>query len=94
MAEKPPSSLKGVQPYLMVAKQFIQRDPVVAYYGRSFFAVKAVCLLYSLPPPANMYAVQEGIKLGKSDPSAKAYLSTVMDQLQEVRFTLLRSAGG
>jgi hypothetical protein len=31
-----------------------------------------------------MYAVQEGIRLAKSDPSAKAYLITLMDQMERV----------
>jgi len=35
-----------------------------------------------------MYAVQEGISLGKSDPVAKAYLLNVMDQLQEMKQAL------
>lgn len=34
---------------------------------------------------ANMYAVQEGISLGKSDPAAKAYLLNTMDQLQTMK---------
>lgn len=33
MADKAPASLKVMQPYLMLAKQFSKRDPVVAYYG-------------------------------------------------------------
>lgn len=33
MAEKVPPALKSVQPYLVVAKQFSKRDPIVAYYG-------------------------------------------------------------
>lgn len=32
-----------------------------------------------------MYAVQEGIKLGKGDPDAKAYLMSLMDNIQTVR---------
>ena len=35
-----------------------------------------------------MYAVQEGISLGKTDPAVKAYLLNVMDQLQRVKKTL------
>ena len=31
-----------------------------------------------------MYAVQEGIRLAKSDASAKAYLLTLMDQIETV----------
>ncbi len=41
---------------------------------------------------ASMYAVQEGIKLGKKDPAAKTFLVTVMDQLQEVSGCLLACA--
>lgn len=31
-----------------------------------------------------MYAVQEGIRLAKSDPGAKGYLITLMDQIETV----------
>ena len=41
MADKAPPGLKTVQPYLMLAKQFTKRDPVVAYYGMN---VDAVCI--------------------------------------------------
>lgn len=31
-----------------------------------------------------MYAVQEGIRMAKGDPGAKAYLLTLMDQIETV----------
>lgn len=31
--DKPPASLRPIQPYLMVYKQFLKRDPVMSYYG-------------------------------------------------------------
>ena len=33
---------------------------------------------------ANMYAVQEGIRLAKGDAAAKGYLLTLMDQTEAV----------
>ena len=33
MAEKLSPALKPIQPFLVIAKQFVKRDPVVAYYG-------------------------------------------------------------
>lgn len=66
MADKAPPGLKTVQPYLMLAKQFTKRDPVVAYY-------------------ANMYAVQQGIGAAKNDPTSKAYLVHLMDQLDKMK---------
>lgn len=83
----------------MVARQFSQRDPVVAYYGELCTVINDLCELasppYLLPDlTAKMYAVQEGLGIGKSDPEAKAFLISVMDDLDRVgRLTVVRICG-
>ena len=34
-----PPGLKGIQPYLVTAKQFDKRDPIVSYYCRFLFLI-------------------------------------------------------
>ena len=36
MADKLSPALKPIQPFLVIAKQFVKRDPIVAYYGENW----------------------------------------------------------
>lgn len=88
MADKLPPALKGIQPFIAISKQFAKRDPVIAYYGKIELLSDDIqillYLMFFLHYPANMFAVQEGIRLARSDATAKGYLLTLMDQMESV----------
>lgn len=89
MAEGASPALRMIQPYVLVSKQFAKRDPVVSYYGEftwgqrnaKVIMLQQVCICL---PAATMFAVQQGIPASRSDPSAKAFLAQLMDQLEVV----------
>ena len=84
MADKLSPALKPIQPFLVIAKQFKKRDPIVSYYGEAFSVASFYVNVWSIFNTANMYAVQEGIRSAKGDPAAKAYLLTLMDEIETV----------
>ena len=91
---KPPGGLRSIQPFLTIYKQFIKRDPVVSYFGRSggefeWTHYAKFCFISALK-----HAVREGIQ-GINAPGrdaavkaeSKAYLTTLLDVLEEVGST-------
>ncbi len=80
-----PMDLKAVKPFLIIHKQLEKEHPVVSYFGEA--TPLCVCALPSCvcAPPCVvlMFAVQEGIKVGKS-PEGKTYLFSSMDKLDTV----------
>lgn len=80
-----PPSLKGIQPYIILAKQHSKRDPIVSYYSKfQLIEYKIFILKFLVVPLGTMYAVQQGIKVAKGDQGAKSYLGHLMDQLGQV----------
>ena len=80
---KPPDTLlRSIQPYLTIYKQFAERDPIVAYFGRLCATPSdRVCrLLLS----ALQHAVGASVDKSQGDAAVLFYLSSLMDILESV----------
>ena len=88
-----PASMKALKPYLQHAKQTSKVDPLMSYHCEHISPARVLTSLTSKLHSGKYYAATLGIDKAPSQPDEKAFLLSILDELDEEKKVLREQLG-